>query len=164
MSDLELVRRFSAELDAVSGRRCWAVYYGESTGAVIQVHFERKIARVEPLLNPNLSDEERRFDGEYALYISCAWRLDDDQNVLYSSGDALSHPEGLAAALEPLVGQQLVGVEASPPGWDATLTFDSGLRLRVFCDQPNDQDNYDLFTATVVYAVMGRKGVVSEPR
>jgi hypothetical protein len=164
MSDVDVARRFSTELDAVRGRKCWAVYYGESTGAVIQVHFEQKILRVEPLLNPNLSEDERRFDGEYALYISCAWRLDDNQNILFSSGNALSHPEGLAVALEQLVGQQLVGVEASPPGWDATLTFDSGLRLRVFCDQPNDQDNYDLFTAAEVFAVMGRKGVVSEPR
>jgi len=58
------------------GELCWSVMAGRGTGSRFTADFGEKLRRNVPLKNPRLSDDERNFQGEFALYVTCAWRVD----------------------------------------------------------------------------------------
>lgn len=164
MLDPATPEEFRAALRGLEGRRCWAVFYGRLAGSIIQLHFEPKLRRAEPLRNRALSEEERWFDGEYALYITCEWRLTSGGAPFVSSDDAVCHPERLRTTLETLAGRRVLAVRTQQPYWDTFFDFTDDLRLHVICDREGDGDDFDLSTATTVFGVGPRGRLTVEPR
>jgi len=72
------------------------------------------------------TEDERLYESEFALYIACAWRLDEGHEVVGSSGDAYPHYGRMADGWRRLIGASLVGGDIRRPGLDLTLTFDKG--------------------------------------
>ena len=149
---------------AAAGSTCWSVSYGPSTGSIIQVHLGGKLLRAIPLRNPAATEDERLYESEYVIYVACAWRLDDGDRVVCSSGDAYPHYERMAEGLDGLIGAVMVGSEIRTPALDASLTFDRGTTLHVFCDKPAGEDNYDWSTADTTYGVTSHGELTREPR
>jgi hypothetical protein len=110
------------------------------------------------------TEDERLYESEYVLYVACAWRLDDGDQVACSSGDANPHYDRMAEGWERLVGASLVGADIRTPGIDVSLTFDHGKTLHVFCDKPAGEDNYDWSTAAATYGVTSHGKLSREPR
>lgn len=58
------------------GRSCWGVAVGGCVGDSFDLKFSRRVRRSRPLLNHQLSREQREFDGEFAIYSADAdWTI-----------------------------------------------------------------------------------------
>lgn len=84
MGDLANVRRV---LFKFCGMKCWHVTVGGSTVPQFTLALGNKVKRQNPLPNPNLSKEFRKYEGEASLFIRCWWRLERGSSVLASSDD-----------------------------------------------------------------------------
>jgi hypothetical protein len=126
---------------------CWAVIAGRGTGSAIDLHFGAKVTRKTALSNPTLSEEERRFEGEISVYVTSAWRLDSDVNVICGWLDADENVDEMVRGLKSMVGHKVGAVEVRTPAWDLRISFDNGLSLVIFADQTSldDGDNYSVF-------------------
>lgn len=148
----------SQELNALVGELCWGIVAGPGTGSHISLTFGEKRPRQRVLTNPHLSEDQQRCEGEFILYVTCAWRLQGPGRVICSS--ASSNVEGgpLQKGLKRLVGDVVNEVSVRPPAFDVEVRFSSGLVLLVFCDISDDEeeeDNYSLFTPTDILTVSG---------
>ena len=110
------------------------------------------------------TEDERLYESEFVLYIACAWRVDEGDQVACSSGDAYPHYDRMSEGLERLVGASLVGGDVRAPGIDLSLTFEGRRSLHVFCDRPAGEDNYDWSTAETTYGVTSHGRLSREPR
>lgn len=163
MQDVRLARRLSVCLAKLRGKTCWGVAAGKGTGSAIVLDFGTKIPRRDPISNPALSAMHRRLEGEVALYIRCAWRLDSKAGVLCGSTDSNSLGGPMVTGLLSLCDRRVRTVDVSRPGFDVKLGFVGGLRLWVFCDQTNSDDgadNLSLLLKDVVLTV-GPKSQIS---
>jgi hypothetical protein len=73
----------------------------------------------------------------------------------------------MLAGLKRIVGRHVRAIDVSTPSFDATVAFDDGLSLRLFCDQTNEEDrgdNYSLFTSTQTLTVGCRSRLEISPR
>ena len=146
-------------------KRCWAVIAGRGTGSAIDLHFGAKVPRKRPLTNPTLGDEERRFEGETSIYLTCAWRLDDKSKVVSGWLDGGETVEEMVRGLKSLVGNTVEAIEIQSPAWDLKITFDSGITLTIFADQTSlvdNDDNYSVFHGLQGYTVGTRSHVRRE--
>lgn len=147
---------FETRVRQLRGELCWSVKAGRGTGSAFTADFGEKLRRNVPLKNPHLSDDERNFQGEFALYVTCAWRVDGLAEVISawtSGGDTVDE---MVAGLDRLVGRRVVSVSVKKPGWDLVLEFEGGHTLTIFCDQTNrveEADNYSLFVKSKTYSV-----------
>lgn len=71
------------------------------------------------------------FDGQAWLVVECPWRLELDDDVLCGWDD---DEDDIAAAASALIGQGAAEPTVRRPGFDLTLRFASGHRLKVFPD------------------------------
>ena len=71
------------------------------------------------------------FDGEAWLIVECPWRLESEDDVLCGWEDDEDAIAGLASIV---IGQQVEEQTVRRPGFDLTLRFTGGYRLRVFPD------------------------------
>lgn len=108
-----------------------------------------EVPRSEPISNPTLSDRQRRFEGEYCVFIQCAWRIELDDEVVCGSGDDTSPGGPMATAARMMLNRRVVQVDVSGPAFDLTLGFDGGLVLKLFCDQTNVEANDLNYSMTV---------------
>ncbi len=146
-------------------KACWAALAGRGTGSAIDIHFGAKVPREVPLTNPTLTDEERRFEGDTSIYITCAWRLDSRSSVVCGWLDGGETVEGMVRGLRSVVGHRVEAVDIQRPAWDLKIVFDNGLTLTIFADQTNliDHDsNYSVFHATKAITVGARSEVRTE--
>ena len=127
-------------------KACWSVIAGNGSGSVICLDFGRKLPRIKPLKNPTLTEEQRNYEGEYSLYIECAWRLQTKKQVLCSSTSSNMTGQDMLNGLSQLIGGQVVKVAVRALGGDLTIHFDNGLILLVFADQGNEADDIDNYT------------------
>lgn len=143
------------------GKKCWSVIAGSGTGSIVNFGFGDKIPLEEPSSNLNLSLEQRENEAEYELLVQCVWRLDDPVGgrVVCGAWDD-NRPGGpMLCGLNHLNGQEIAGIQLRQPGLDLELTFAHGLRLTIFCDQVNEQDeenNYSLFLPETIFGVRTR--------
>lgn len=75
------------------------------------------------------------------LTVLSPWRLESIDGVIADwnlSGGDQGEILGRVAAL---VGLTVVAASAEPPGWDLTLSWSNGMRLRVFGDCTQDRDD-----------------------
>jgi len=166
-SQAEIGVELEKALRALVGKPCWTVFAGPETGSAIDIHFGSKIPRLPPLRNPALSDDERRYEGEFSLYITCAWRMTENNQVVYGWTDAADDPAALNSTLEHLVGRTVIAMDVKPTAWDLSLQFGSDLILDIFCDQTSlvdEDDNYALFTPSRLFNVGPRSRLAVELR
>lgn len=104
-------------LQPLLGQTAWGVRLGE--GTFITMEFGSK----------NIKKQSRRPHGEWHLWVYfCAWRLEDEENVLVASEDSR---EQMDATLQSLEGKKLLSVETSLPGLDTVFKFEN-MNLRTF--------------------------------
>jgi hypothetical protein len=123
--------------------------------------FGREVPRDVPVTNPRLSTRQQRYEGEYRLFIQCAWRIELDGEVVCGSGDDIEPGSAMAGGVQKLIDQDVMLAHAQPPAWDLTLRLSNGSELKVFCDRTNveeDEENYSLTSGgtTVVVGPCGK--------
>jgi hypothetical protein len=127
---------------AFRGKKCWSVIAGEGTGSLITLAFGLKQRRMKILKNQYLTNEQQNFDGEFELYVECAWRLETMTSVICTSTSSNRRGDTMMKEIDQLVGQTVVEVGLTYPAADIKIDFDSGLSLVIFADQANEVDEY----------------------
>jgi hypothetical protein len=127
-------------------KECWLITAGKGTGAVIALHFGKRVPRERWITNPTLRPEARQFEGEFVLQIECPWRIDAAAEVVTSWSDDNSIDGPMLSGLERLQGQRVLECRLREPANDLAITFTNGLCLRTFADQgaASRADNYML--------------------
>ena len=165
---MKLEKEFRKKLEQLIGKKCWSSIAGEGTGSHVSINFGKKVKMKEELSNKNLSEEERKYDGEIILFLDdCAWRLDSNKEVICSSTDDNRKGAPMLKGLEKLIDQKVISFDLYEPGYDLTLEFTNSLKLKLFCDQTNsfdEADNYFIFIGDFVYTVGTRSKLIIEKR
>lgn len=141
------VNRLRPLLHKLVGLECWHVNAGGAAGSTFSLALGERVLRDEPLRNPSVSAQFRKYTGAANLYVWCAWRLDaSDPNLVASSDQS---PRVFKRRLQSLLKQRVRRASASPPAHDLSLEFDQAT-LRVFCDHvppnPTFDGNWELVT------------------
>jgi len=159
-------RKLQAAVAALKSETCWSIIAGEGTGSLISLAFGEKNKRPRILRNRNLTEEEREFEGEFELYVECAWRLETEQDVLCTSTSSNGSGGLMIEALRQLVGKAINQARLMWPAADIRLDFDGGFSLLLFADQANELDNYCNYTLSTEYEtiVNGSKSKISFSR
>jgi len=158
-----VLERFLAEM---IGKECWSMIASE--GGNLLLSFGAKVPLDRPSKNKTLSAEERENEGELAVFVSCAWRIESASDVIAVWSDPISKDTPLPRGAEVIKGARVVGARASSPAYDLELRFDQGWILRVFCDQPIFEIGNTNYTVSrmrhVVSIESGGKLSVESPR
>jgi len=125
---------------------CWSVIGGAGNGTVISLAFGEKVRRAKALGNSRLTEEERLFEGEFSLFVECAWRLQTQEAVLCTSLSSNHEGGSRNNELMQLVGKHVVNLDIRLPGGDLEITFEGGRMLAVFADQANEVDECGNYT------------------
>ncbi len=144
-----------AALTRLLGLGCWYVASGGSIGTSFTLHLGAKMPRKQPLTNPAVSEEFRRYEGEHILLVWCSWRLDGLDDALASSDSScIDASEKLQAYLK---GRKMLAATTFNKTFDVLLEFEGDLQLRVFCDRFGGADwtgeNWQLETSGQIVAV-----------
>lgn len=123
-----------AALRALIGAPCWSALAGRGAGGTLVLDLGGKLRRVQPLKNPQLTDEQRMYTGELWLLVRCAWRLESTDGVVCSR----RHGTG---GIGELIGRAVTRFEVRGPAHDAVLWFGDDRRLNVFCDRGTGDDD-----------------------
>lgn len=102
----------------LTGRMCSQVALGDDDELIIDFG---ELDRTAP----------GEFDGEAWLIVECPWRLEDEAGVLCGWED---EEDDIPTKTSVLIGQQAEEPTVRRPGFDLTLSFTNGYRLRVFPD------------------------------
>lgn len=140
------VEELKTDISSMVGLTCWSVIAGPGSGSLVTLSFGKKMPRTTPLRNSKLSAEQRQFEGEYELYIECAWRLESKDEVICTSTSSNEHGSIREQRLLRLPGQVVSTASISSPGFDLRLCFDYSTSLIVFADQANETDCYVNYT------------------
>lgn len=156
---------FLEELHHLNGLECWGVVAGEGTGSRITLDFGKNIPRARPLKNPKLSEMQRQHKGEFGLFVqNCAWRL-GSETVICSSKSPNSSDGPMVRGLQSVVGQHVVNVAVTSPGYDLVVHFSGGARLHLFCDcldQTRDGNNYSFHTLSRSFVICAGSTIITE--
>jgi hypothetical protein len=150
-------------LNGLVGQLLWQPIAGPSTGGALTVELGRAVQRpVAPHPHPRLNPPSHQ--GESSLYIRCAWRVDNEDEVLTSSLDDNSLDGPMLRALRVLDRTTITAVSLRWPSCDLVLTLSGGVRLSIFCDQvdesDDDGDNYNLVLPGRAY-IIGAKSIIT---
>lgn len=158
---------FVLNANKLIGEKCWSTIAGKGTGSNVSIDIGRKILRKQSIKNDYLSEDQKKYVGEFSLYVTCSWRLDSIDSVICSSKDSNEQNGPMVCGLKRLIGRKIIKVDVITPALDLVLCFDGSLCLRVFCDEtdPDDEfDNYSIFTPHNIYTVKNRSILLVETR
>lgn len=82
-----------------------------------------------------------RRHGWRHLTVLSPWRLESTDEVLADWNLNGGFSGQILNRVQVLQGVTVTKAEASPPGWDLTMIWSNGLRLRVFCDSDEDRND-----------------------
>lgn len=156
---------FTNNIKRLIGQNCWSMTAGEGTGSNIALDFGRKILRKTEIKNDYLSEDQRKYRGEFSLYITCSWRLDSHSGVICGSKEPNQNNGPMIEGLKRIVTKRIIDIDIISPAFDLIIQFDDRLTLRIFCDEtdPNDEfDNYSLFTPEYIYTIANRSNLITE--
>ncbi|MHB1158395.1 MAG: hypothetical protein ACYC26_16345 [Phycisphaerales bacterium] len=153
-------------LNRLIGKPCWSIVAGPPCGSHVSMCLGEQILRSRELSNSHLTNDQRKYDGEFAIFIeSAAWRLDQGAEVITGSTDPNDNNGPMIQGLARIINTRVKEICLSVPGLDLTLLFDNELVLKIFCDQLTEiGDNYSYFDPDSVYAIMCRSRLKIEPR
>lgn len=143
---------------------CWGITAGEGSGSVISLEFGKKIERTKYLKNNYLTENQKKFNAEYDLFIECSWRINDSQGAICSSKSPNDNYGTMLLELKKIVDQKVVSIEINELSYDLVLHFDNDLKLYIFCDETNeneDIDNYTFATPDHNY-IVGCKSIIRQ--
>jgi len=129
----------------IVGMECWHACAGPNLGSTFSLSLGKRVRRAHPLKRAPLNDEFKFYEGEATLVVWCTWRLDGKDEPVASSDQ-----EGtiVKERLQCLVGTRVEHIETEEPGWDLSVSFSGGQRLKVLCDHipgdPSFNGNWDL--------------------
>lgn len=153
-------------LMSLRGQTVWNVMGGPVHGPALGLDIGGMRERKVPLTNPRISEDLRRFEGEYGLFITCAWRLAINDRVVCGSLSR-NEPDGdIVTGVAKWTGKTIVDVEVNHQFLDFTLRFDDA-QLAIFCDEVDVQEGRDNYHITLQdsLVVVGSGSVVRiEPR
>jgi hypothetical protein len=133
----------NAAAQGLVGRRCWGMVGGSGTGSNISLEFGNKIKRSKPLLNRNLTDDLRYFQGEYGFFVECSWRVEDANLIICGSK---SSGEDISFGLNKLINEEVESIEILEVSFDLILRFTNKFALKIFCDEVDVEENIDNYT------------------
>lgn len=133
---------------------CWGFAAGRGTGSMVTLYFGGKRLRNRPIHNLSLSEDVRKYQGEYCLFLKdCEWRIQTSDEVIASSVSSNEKGGAMLSALDRLVGEYVVSAEVNRPCFDLRIGFGNGINLIVFCLGGSDEelDNYTFFSGHGYY-------------
>jgi hypothetical protein len=151
----------------VRGRECWSVIGGAGSGSIISLRFGEKIRSKQPLHNPELSFEERIFEGERSLIVYCDWRLEAESGLLGSSQSVTEDGELDLSPFHDVKNRIVANIGFTSRLNDLRIEFDNGIVLSVFCDLPLGDaadSNYVMFNPLTCIAITTRGSLAVEKR
>ena len=80
-----------------------------------------------------ISIELNNNDNLYALWIECAWRIENNNKVIATSADDIEPITGLIARSVKMLEGKVVDLVEINPFYDLRITFTDGFCLNVFC-------------------------------
>jgi hypothetical protein len=126
-----------------------------------------EVPRENPIRNPNLSERQRKYEGEYRIFVQCAWRLESSDSVLCGSGDDSAAGGEMVRVVQTILDRRILQAEVQHAALDLTLSLTGGLLLRIFCDQTDLEENnlnYSVSSGTTTVAVGPRGQIEIEKR
>jgi hypothetical protein len=146
----------------LAGKACWSAIGAGAAGTNVLLELGDRVPLRTPSVNPRLSSLQRTYEGEFGLFVECAWRLEAHNQVIVGSGDDSGSDGPISTTLTVIVGRSVISavVAEGPP--DLTLSFTDGLVLKLFCDQGSEEggwDNYSLRVGDMI-VVVGAQGRV----
>lgn len=140
------IQEIKAKLLPLFGKKAWDVSLG--VGSFITIEFGNPVAP---------ESEEGRTHGEWHLWVcSCAWRLEEGDEVLAGSDDPR---ETLQEAIRCIEGLSLQSVELFPPAPDVVFRFGDNVVLRLFpCEFVEESEHWMLFTPDENVLTLGEEG------
>ena len=150
-------------LEGLVGQLLWEPVADPGMGGALSVELRRVFPRaIAPHPHPVLNSPLHR--GESSLLIRCAWRVENEDEVLTSWSDDHSLDGRMLRALRVLDRTTVTAVSVSWPSCDVVLTLSGGVRLSMFCDQVDESegynDNYNLVLPRIAY-IVGAKSIIS---
>jgi len=129
----------------LTGARVTRVFAGPNTGSNLSIRLQ---------LGSIIDEPERRLrehaltTAELALFIECTWRIGRSKSMLASSVEFSEITTSAYKGIGPLVGSAVSECTIRPPFFNLSVTFDTGLRLELFCDRmvSEDYSNYTIET------------------
>lgn len=126
------LQEIHAKIAPVLDTPAWGVKLG--VGSFITIEFGPSRTR----------EGAKHAHGEWHLWVYyCAWRLDQENDVLAASEDPRPTME---AAVRRLEGQALRSVEVSAPALETTFRFSDGLVLRLFPIYSQEYEHWMFYT------------------
>ncbi len=93
--------------------------------------------------------EYRRCNGEFTLMVWCNWRIETaDTQMVCGSQDSVEEGKPIQTALQQMMGDTIADISLTS-FLDLLLVFDSGTRLRLFCDQNGHENNEDCYRLSI---------------
>ena len=119
------------------GQVCWSATCGGAAGSNLMLDLGRDIPRKRPVRNRTLSDRQRHFEGEFRVFIQCAWRLEQADRIVCGSGDDPDPSGPMITSMKQVENSVVEHANIQSAGHDLTLRFFEGWVLRIFCDHIN---------------------------
>ena len=137
------VENLRALVASLVGQVCWSATCGGAAGSNLMLDLGRDVPRKRPVRNRKLSDRQRHFEGEFRVFIQCAWRLERGTALVCGSGDDPDPSGPMVTSMEQVENSVVEHAEIQNAGHDLTLRCFEGWVLRIFCDHING-DKYDM--------------------
>jgi hypothetical protein len=146
------------------GEECWAIIAGPGTGSVILLDLGAKLPRDHVLRNPNLTEDERRFESAYSVHVWCSWRVEEAGRVVGSAAALPDEGWWERSGLARVKGQRLTGFDFGTTIPDLQLHFDN-VSLAMFADtlsKDGEDCAYTLRTPDEIFVVFANGDLLSE--
>jgi hypothetical protein len=140
-NNLEKFYKISHE---IVGRQAWGVKAG--MGSFLTMEFGSRIKK---------PDADERGEWHFWVYC-CSWRIEQNEHIVLGCEDSKVKIEAFLHKFEK---STLESFEVTLPGLDAILKFDTGLTLKLFTINTEDEDQWMLFTPNDKVLVVGPSGM-----
>ncbi|RYY79730.1 MAG: hypothetical protein EOO69_05460 [Moraxellaceae bacterium] len=140
----------------ILGEECWLIIAGKGTGSIVSLGFGKKMLRKKNVKNPNLTEEERKYDAEIILMVYCAWRVSSSNAVICSWRDSNNRNGPMLNGLNLFRSSRVLRLNLNPINYDLKIHFDNGIVFEIFCDITDideGDDNYCWFMGDEVYEI-----------
>lgn len=136
------------------GQTIWVVSIDRAIGPALGLGLGGRRLRRVPLTNPHVTVDERLYEPEVDIYVTCSWRLTSRNDVVTSSQDQIENRENDAAAL--MLDRTVIRAELDPVHLDISLYLND-MQFTLFCDEVSDGGLNYLVTLEDTVLIVGAK-------